>query len=499
MNVFLMHPDRDLEAEPNLPPKADDLIQDLELNTLFEAMALGDKYLFNVAQYAVLASLYTSETIQYRQEIIKDCLEHPDVVRQIYRFPIQSIENKRNRWLGYFSRYPSGILSGSRATLEMFVDLLKDLRQIADEHRKNFTSRGFQRFFAMLQQELDDQFFQAADRHLKELKFRGGVLVSAELGMGNEGSNYILRKSNFEDQNWIERIFGSGLPEYSFSLHPRDDHGARALGEMRDRGVNLVANAVAQSCDHIDSFFNALRLEMAFYIGCLNLAEQLERLDEPIAFPEPAPANERYYQCMGLYDIALALTMNQKVAGNDVQADQKELLFITGANQGGKSTFLRSVGLAQLMMQSGMFVPAESFSANLCLGIFTHYKREEDTAMESGKFDEELGRMSEIVNYLNPHAMVLFNESFAATNEREGSEIARQIVKALLEGDIKVFFVTHQYELAHGFFASGMENAFFLRAERKASGERTFKLVEGQPLQTSFGKDVYRKIFATEG
>jgi Fibronectin type III-like domain/MutS domain V len=51
-------------------------------------------------------------------------------------------------------------------------------------------------------------------------------------------------------------------------------------------------------------------------------------------------------------------------------------VIITGANQGGKSTFLRSIGLAQVMMQSGMFVPAESFSSNVCEGLFTHYKRD---------------------------------------------------------------------------------------------------------------------------
>lgn len=91
--------------------------------------------------------------------------------------------------------------------------------------------------------------------------------------------------------------------------------------------------------------------------------------------------------------------------------------------------------------------------------------------------------------------MILFNESFAATNEREGSEIARQIVSALLEKRIKVFFVTHQYEFARGFYAKNLENAIFLRAERKAGGARTFKLIEGEPLQTSYGEDLYRKIF----
>ncbi|MER8376745.1 hypothetical protein NKH19_22355 [Mesorhizobium sp. M1338] len=64
------------------------------------------------------------------------------------------------------------------------------------------------------------------------------------------------------------------------------------------------------------------------------------------------------------------------------------MVVITGANQGGKSTFLRGVGLAQLMMQCGMFVPA-AFCGSVCDGVFTHYKRGEDATMKSGKLDEE--------------------------------------------------------------------------------------------------------------
>ena len=82
------------------------------------------------------------------------------------------------------------------------------------------------------------------------------------------------------------------------------------------------------------------------------------------------------------------------------------------------------------MMQCGMFVAAESFRANVSDGVFTHYKREEDANMKSGKLDEELGRMSAIIDNVTPNSIVLFNESFASTNEREGSEIARQIVRA---------------------------------------------------------------------
>jgi len=93
---------------------------------------------------------------------------------------------------------------------------------------------------------------------------------------------------------------------------------------------------------------------------------------------------------------------------------------------------------------------------------------------------------------------VLFNESFAATNEREGSEIARQITSALLERRVKVLFVTHLYALAHGFYDRRLPNALFLRAERQADGTRTFKLIEGEPLQTSYGPDLYHGVFETD-
>jgi DNA mismatch repair ATPase MutS len=148
-------------------------------------------------------------------------------------------------------------------------------------------------------------------------------------------------------------------------------------------------------------------------------------------------------------------------------------------------------------MQCGMFVPAESFCATVCAGLFTHYKRQEDATMKSGKLDEELSRMSHIVDKITSHALVLLNESFAATNEREGSEIARQIVCALVEKRIQVFFVTHLYEFAHGFYAQNMANAMFLRAERQPDGRRTFQLHEGEPLQTSYGEDVYKRVFPT--
>jgi DNA mismatch repair ATPase MutS len=495
MKAFLMYRDRDFDLQQKFPPNAEALTQDLELNTLFNAMALGDKVLLEAAKKAVLSSVGDLDTIRYRQDILRDCLKNSSIVRDIFDIAVESIEREKKSYWSIFSNYPDATLRKGIEVLQIFVGMLKQLRNIADEHSDEFDSEGFTVFFAMLKKELWDEYFASVQDHLRQLKFRGGVLMSAELGKGSKGINYILRKPQDRKESWMKRILEQKPPVYTFHLHPRDESGARALSELNDQGINLVANALAQSSDHILSFFNMLRTELAFYVGCLNLYEQLDQKGGPMSFPLPVAPGERRHSFKGLYDPCLALIVKQRIVSNDLKADDKDLVITTGANQGGKSTFLRSVGVSQLMMQCGMFVPAESFCSNVCEGLFTHYKREEDTTMKSGKFDEELDRMSDIVDNLMPDCMLLFSESFAATNDREGSEIARQIVCALLEKRIKVFFVTHLYEFAHGLYDKKMENAIFLRAERQPDGERTFKVIEGEPLQTSYGEDLYNRIF----
>jgi len=495
MKAFLMHEDRDFDLNQELPPCHRDLVQDLELETLFEAMAGREPFLLNVARKTVLSSLWEVRTVLYRQEVLRDCMRNASIVRDIYGLAVEAIEQERKNFWGLISQHPSYVLHRSVEVLQMFVDMLRRLRKEADTHSAKFASSGFRAFFAMLQRELDDQYFAIVQAHLSRLKFRHGVLIRAEIGKGNKGANYMLRKPNDETRSWIQHLFVKGPPAYTFRLHERDENGARMLSELRDRGINIVANAVAQSNDHILSFFQMLRTELAFYVGCLNLYERLSAKGEPTCFPVPLASAERRHTVCGLYDVCLALKIDRRVIGNDLDGDDKGLFMISGANQGGKSTFLRSIGLSQLMMQCGMFVPAQSYCANLCTGLFTHYKREEDATMNSGKFEEELRRMSDIVDHLSPDCIVLFNEAFQATNEREGSEIGRQIVHALLESRIKGFFVTHMYDLAQSLHDKKIGNAMFLRAERLEDGTRTFKVIEGAPLRTSYGKDLYEQVF----
>lgn len=495
MKVFLMYRDRDFNPADPLPVNAGTLVQDLELNTLFQAMARDDKFILDVVGRGVLLSLTDTDSIVYRQRVLGDCLVHPAAIRRLYELASGAVLKEKQEWRA-MSTSPESILSRSIRVLQMFLGALTQLRDVSAECEGQFRSEGFTRFFAMVREELDAKYLAVVGEHLRRLEFKNGTLISAGLGKGLKGADYTLRRPPAEERHaWLQRFLGEKSASYSFEVADRDEAGHHALRQLRERGINGVADAAARSADHILSFFMSLRTELAFYIGCLNLHDKLSGQNEPLCTPVPLPLDALSLSARGLYDACLALRLAGSVVGNDVDAEKKSLIVITGANQGGKSTFLRSIGLAQLMMQCGMFVAAEQFQSNVSMGVFTHYKREEDASMESGKFDEELKRMSEIADKIKPYCTIFLNESFSSTNEREGSEIGRQVINALLEAKIKVLLVTHMYDLAEGFRDRRTDHMLFLIAQRMADGSRTFKIIEGDPLPTSYGPDLYKQVF----
>jgi DNA mismatch repair ATPase MutS len=497
VKAFLMYRDRDFERATSLPTQAPELIQDLGLTGLLNAMAAGDPFLLEVARIAVLGSLGDVAAIRYRQAILRDCLANSAIVRSMYDLVVETAEAKKKHYWGFSTRRPDSILYRSVELLRLLVAALRRLRRTAEAHGPDFSSDGFGALFAMLRRELDDDYLVAVEEHIERLKFRRGPLISARLAPGMAGADLALRRPNDDDRFWVQRLLGPRHKSYTFHIHERDEAGGRIVGELKERGLSPVANAAGQAVDHIVSFMDMLQIELAFYIGCLNLHDALATRGVPICFPEPVPGSGRRHSATGLYDPCLALVGARAVIGNDLAADGKDLFIITGANQGGKTTWLRAIGLAQLMMECGLFVGAYSFAANLCSGLFVHFRREEDAGMRVGKFEEELQRISAIVDGLSVNGMVLFNESLQSTNEREGSEIGRQIVEALLASRVKVFFVTHMYDLAGGLHARRLPNAICLRAERRADGTRSFRILPGAPLATSYAKDVYDEIFGS--
>lgn len=496
MKAYLLHPDRDFDFDGALPAWHEDLTRDLELGTLIAAMSGGDAFLSGVAEKVLLTSLDDPAVIRYRQRVLADCLGHPDVIRDMYTIATSALEDKGHLWSTYGGPFQnaSSNLSGAVSHLEAYVARLRQLRRLADDHAGDFRSDGMRRLLYSLRRDLDDAYFEEVSGHLRRLRFRGGVLTSARLSRDNSETGIVLHDPGDRRRPWAGRLGIGQHSTYSFTISPRDEAGGQILADLTSRGLNLVANAAAQSADHIAAYFAMLRGELAFYAGCLNLADRLAAKGVPWTVPDPAKPCSLTFSCADLRDACLELASADPVTGNDVRANGKPAVIVTGANSGGKSTFLRSVGVAQLMMQCGLFVTAKSYQSDAASGVFTHFIREEDAGMTSGRLDDELRRMSDIADHIGPHALMLFNESFAGTNEREGSEIGYQVARALVDARVRVFFVTHRFDFADRFRRRHADGTVFLRAERRPDGTRDYKLAEKAPLPTSYGPDLYYRL-----
>ena len=219
MKAFLMYRDRDFDVEASLPPNSEALIQDLELNVLFDVMAQGDKFLREVASKAVLQNLRNEDEVRYRQDVLRDVLANPILIRQMYNLTIEAHEKEKKAHQWMYSKSPSSILGQSVDLLQGYVALLKQLRGVGTYNAKRFSSEGFTTFFAMLDRELNDDYFVSIQDHLPRLRFRGGVLTSAVLGTGFKGANYTLRKPNDEPRRWITRLMTPKPPGYTWRLH----------------------------------------------------------------------------------------------------------------------------------------------------------------------------------------------------------------------------------------------------------------------------------------
>jgi hypothetical protein len=499
MKVRLLHPEHDADLTSHLSWQIDALItDDLELNRIYDAMAGGDKFLLETAK-AVLPQMITDPAvITYRQQVLADTLANHSLVQQIHAIAagVDGIELRHKVFLGGLkSRDPAAILRRSVRIMELLTDTLRELRNLTARSADRFRSPGFQQLSAMLAQQIPDKYLTLVGDYLSEFQLPRGVLLSSQLGAGNHAEQHVLHPP--PRRTWLGRLTDTPGQGYEFTVDADDVPGAEALTKLAGRAINDIANTVTQSAEHLRHFFSRLRLESAFYLACANLHHALARRNVPTCFPVPTPAEPHRFHCADLRDVGLCLATSNNIQGTTIEADRKALTVITGANGGGKSTFLRSVGIAHLMMQAGMFVTAQTFTANVRSGIFTHFTREEDATLTHGKLEEELSRMSTLVDQINPTSLLLCNESFASTNELEGSQIALQIVDAMVDSGVKVLFVTHLYDLGRSLHARHNPTHMFLRAERRPDGGRTFRLLPGEPEPTSHGQDSFRQIFGT--
>lgn len=494
MQVRLMFTDRQFDPDHKPPPTADELITDLQLQTLFETMASGDRLLYQIVSTALLCPLQHPEQIQHRQQVLTDCWSRPEPIRQIYGLASDALQAERHASIG-LPRSPRLILQRAMKVLDALLPFLKQLATLAQQELPLVSSPGLTQLYQGLISDLDEQFFADAAEELHQLRFPNGVIIGKRLGQANVGVDDLLRPPAKEPV--MERLGLSRHNTASFQIPARDEAGADALEAIKDRGVNQVADAAGQAADFLSGFFVALRYEIGFYLGCLNLSQRLRQAEQPVSLPQVSPAAEQQLTGSQLYDPCLALTnyqsASQPIVRNDLAADNAAGIVITGANSGGKSTFLRALGLAEVMTHCGMFVPAHEFQTSIRTHIVSHFAREEDSTMARGRFDDELVRMSTIIDRIGPEALILMNESFSSTDEREAADLGSEIMQAFANHQVRFVFVTHNYDLAQR-IQSQISDLVCLRAERLNDGSRTYRIIGGKPLPTSFGQDIYHRL-----
>ena len=536
MKVCLLYEDKE-RADSGTYFDTASIIQDLGLKALFLAGAKKliydkgevkrvepeDPYLVETLKSVMMIPLATKEEIIFRQEIVKDCLRHEDLIRSLYEISSRALkiwaELGRGPGEKMSQSNPVTKLTTEIKVLHLFFDSLKKVKTLLDTREEELASRGLRHFKneflatfsdereAFVKKVLEDISFYTDgsddEDEGKEMVVKPHIVLECGLEDGLKFSSLKLEDVSSQSMKFYK--IGSTmykLREYKDSRIPdsfsamKDIHINEQTRQLEYGIVRYLVDELKWLLEEFQTFFDRLKFQAAFYLSAVQLKAQMDRFGLNCCFP--SVCDRRDLAFADLKEFVMALEQHVDVIGNTCEFKDKDLLIVTGANQGGKSTFLRSIGIAQVMMQCGLPVTAASYASGIFLRIFVHFTRREDSEMNSGRLDEELGRMNKIVEEIGEGSLLLLNESFATTTEKEGSVIAYDIIKALTEAGVRIFTVTHLLSFARRIHEeskddpdSGIE---FLSAERKDDGTRTYRMIRHEPELTSFGLDLYEEI-----
>jgi len=190
--------------------------------------------------------------------------------------------------------------------------------------------------------------------------------------------------------------------------------------------------------------------EVSFYMSFHSFERDMKK--RGFHFSEPATDSSAPMKADGLYDLALAcasLADGREVISNDMNYGSDESFFVvTGPNQGGKTTFARSLGQLVFFTKLGLDVPADFANVHYFRDILSHFSVEESVETGRGKLKEELVRLAPMMEESCENMFVVINELFTTAATYDAEIMGKRVLDHFIGLKCRGIYVTHLKELA---------------------------------------------------
>ena len=197
--------------------------------------------------------------------------------------------------------------------------------------------------------------------------------------------------------------------------------------------------------------FKETALELTDIYSRLDAYHSMAMASKHLAFcfPEIKKADSPFINAKNLYHLLVPVPVAYNIELNQ----QKNFLFLTGANMAGKSTFIKAVGVAVYLAHVGMGVPAESLELSLFDGLLSNIQVEDNISRGESYFFNEVQRIKKTIEKINDgrNWLILIDELFKGTNVQDAMKCSVAVIEGLRKMKNALFILsTHLYEIGEG-------------------------------------------------